>query len=137
MPVPSSFDYAVVRVVPRVERGEFINAGVVVFCLEKKLLRAKVIVDPARLQALWPEIDVELVRRHLDAITKVAAGVTDAGPIGRLSLRERFHWLVSPRSTIIQVSPVHTGLCEDPEGIVEELWQRLVELPSPLPPVSS
>lgn len=137
MPVPSSFDYAVVRVVPRVERGEFINAGVVVFCLERRFLEARVVVDEARLKALWPGIDVDLVRRHLEAIPKIAAGDASAGPIARLSQRERFHWLVSPRSTIIQVSPVHTGLCEEePEGMVEDLARRLLETPSPLPPVS-
>ena len=128
MPVPSSFDYAVVRVVPRVERGEFINAGVIVFCLERRFLAARVAVDEARLKALWPEIDLELVRRHLEAIPKIAAGDPAAGPIARLPQRERFHWLVSPRSTIIQVSEVHTGLCEEePEGMVEELAKRLVE----------
>lgn len=127
MPVPSSFDYAVVRVVPRVERGEFINAGVIVFCLEHKFLEARVVVDEARLKALWPEIDVDLVRRHLEAIPKIAAGDISAGPIARLSLRERFHWLVSPRSTIIQVSPVHTGLCEEgPASAVGELAKRLL-----------
>lgn len=131
MPVPSSFDYAVVRVVPRVERGEFINAGVVVFCLERRFLEARVVVDEARLKALWPEIDVELVRRHLEAIPKIAAGDVSAGPIARLSQRERFHWLVSPRSTIIQVSPVHTGLCdEEAEGMIEELSRRLLDHPS-------
>ena len=131
MPVPSSFDYAVVRVVPRVERGEFINAGVVVFCLERRLLEARVVVDEARLKALWPEIDLELVRRHLEAIPKIAAGDASAGPIAKLSQRERFHWLVSPRSTIIQVSPVHTGLCdEEPEGMIEELSQRLLASPT-------
>jgi len=127
VPVPSSFDYAVVRVVPRVERGEFINAGVIVFCLEHKFLEARVVVDEARLKALWPEIDVDLVRRHLEAIPKIAAGDISAGPIARLSLRERFHWLVSPRSTIIQVSPVHTGLCEEgPASAVGELAKRLL-----------
>jgi hypothetical protein len=116
-----------------VERGEFINAGVIVFCLERKFLEARVVVDETRLRALWPEMDVELVRRHLEAIPKIAAGDPAAGPIARLSLRERFHWLVSPRSTIIQVSPVHTGLCEEePTGMVDELAQRL--LGSPLPP---
>lgn len=131
MPVPSSFDYAVVRVVPRVERGEFINAGVVVFCLERRFLQARVVVDEARLKALWPEIDLDLVRRHLEAIPKIAAGDVSAGPIARLSQRERFHWLVSPRSTIIQVSPVHTGLCdEEPEGMIEELSRRLLDHPS-------
>jgi hypothetical protein len=128
--VSSSFDYSVVRVVPRVERGEFINAGVIVFCLEHKFLEARVLVDEARLRALWPEVDVDLVRRHLEAIPKVAAGDPSAGPIARLSQRERFHWLVSPRSTIIQVSPVHTGLCEGvPADAINALAQRLMGSP--------
>lgn len=128
MPVPSSFDYAVVRVVPRVEREEFINAGVIVFCLEHRFLAARVVVDEARLKALWPKLDVDLVRRHLEAIPKVAAGDLSAGPIAKLSQRERFHWLVSPRSTIIQVSPVHTGLCEEgPENMIEELAERFLK----------
>jgi hypothetical protein len=128
VPVPSSFDYAIVRVVPRVERGEFINAGVIVFCLEHKFLEARVSVDEARLKALWPAIDLDLVRRHLEAIPRVAAGDPSAGPIAQLSQRERFHWLVSPRSTIIQVSPVHTGLCEErPGGVLEELTNRLLD----------
>jgi hypothetical protein len=131
VPVPSSFDYAIVRVVPRVERGEFINAGVIVFCLEHKFLEARVVVDEARLKALWPGIDLELVRRHLEAIPRVAAGDPSAGPIARLSQRERFHWLVSPRSTIIQVSPVHTGLCEEaPGSMVDALARRLLGVPA-------
>jgi hypothetical protein len=129
VPVPSSFDYAVVRVVPRVERGEFINAGVIVFCLERRYLEARVVVDEARLRALWPELDVELVRKHLEAIPKIAAGALSAGPIARLSQRERFHWLVSPRSTIIQVSPVHSGICEEPENTVDKLAERLLGIP--------
>jgi hypothetical protein len=128
VPVPSSFDYAVVRVVPRVERGEFINAGVIVFCLEHRFLEARVQVDEARLKALWPEIDLELVRKHLEAIPRICAGDATAGPIARLSQRERFHWLVSPRSTIIQVSPVHSGLCEEPGQTVEQLSRRLLEV---------
>jgi len=130
VPVPSSFDYAVVRVVPRVERGEFINAGVILFCLEHRFLEARVQVDEARLKALWPEIDIELVRKHLEAIPKICAGDPSAGPIAQLSQRERFHWLVSPRSTIIQVSPVHTGLCETPKltmgQTIEQLSRRLL-----------
>ncbi|MCU1222610.1 MAG: hypothetical protein JWQ42_703 [Edaphobacter sp.] len=128
MPVPSSFDYAVVRVVPRVERGEFINAGVIVFCLEHRFLEARVQVDEARLKALWPEVDLELVRKHLEAIPRICAGDVTAGPIARLSQRERFHWLVSPRSTIIQVSPVHSGLCEEPGMTVEKLSRRLLDV---------
>jgi hypothetical protein len=121
----SSFDYAVVRVVPRVEREEFINAGVIVFCLEKNFLAARVRVNEERLKAIWPDVDVDLVRRHLEAFTKVSAGDPSAGPIAKLSLRERFHWLVSPRSTMIQVSPVHSGICGDPAKSLDRLFERL------------
>jgi hypothetical protein len=129
MPARSSFDYAVIRVVPRVERGELINAGVILLALTKDFLAARVEVDEPRLRALWPEIDVDLVRQHLEAIPKICAGTPDSGPIGRLSLRERFHWLVAPRSTIIQVSPVHAGLCDHPERALEELFRQTVRLP--------
>lgn len=125
----SSFDYAIVRVVPRVEREELVNAGVILFCLERDFLAARVEVNEPRLRALWPEIDVELVRQHLEAIPRICAGGPDAGPIGRLSLRERFHWLVAPRSTIIQVSPVHGGLCESPERALDELFRQMVFVP--------
>jgi len=129
MPAPSSFDYAIIRVVPRVERGELVNAGVILFCLEQDFLQARVEVNEARLRALWPEIDLELVRQHLEAIPKICAGSPEAGPIARLSLRERFHWLVAPRSTMIQVSPVHSGLCETPERALDELFGQTVQLP--------
>lgn len=125
MSAQSSFDYAVIRVVPRVDREEFVNAGVIVFCLEKNFLAAKVHVNEERLRALWPEIDIDLIQRHLEAFPKISAGDPDAGPIARLSLRERFHWLVSPRSTIIQVSPVHTGICGDPQQSLDRLFERL------------
>ena len=126
MSAQSSFDYTVIRVVPRVEREEFVNAGVIVFCLEQNFLAAKVHVDGERLKALWPEVDVDLIRQHLGAFPKISAGDPSAGPIARLSLRERFHWLVSPRSTIIQVSPVHTGICDEPEKVVEHLMKRIL-----------
>jgi hypothetical protein len=129
MPALSSFDYAVIRVMPRVERGELLNAGVILFCLGKDFLRARVEVNEPRLCALWPEIDLDLVRQHLEAIPKICAGAPDAGPIARLSLRERFHWLVAPRSTMIQVSPVHTGLCDEPERALDELFCQAVRLP--------
>lgn len=125
MPGPS-FDYAVIRVVPRVDRGELINAGVILFCLQKDFLAARVEVDEARLRALWPGVDVDLVRQHLQAIPRICAGDPDAGPIARLSLRERFHWLVSPRSTMIQISPVHSGLCEHPESALDDLFAKMV-----------
>ena len=130
MPALSSFDYAVVRVVPRVEREEFVNAGVILFCLERDFLAAKVELDEPRVRALWPEADVELIRQHLEAIPRICAGSPDAGPIARLSQRERFHWLVSPRSTVIQVSPVHTGLCDDPERALDDLFRKMVLPPA-------
>ncbi len=124
--MPASFDYAIVRVVPRVERQEFINAGVIAFCLEKKFLAARIRLNDERLKALWPEADVALIRDHLAAIERVCAGDAGAGPIAALSERERFHWLVSARSTIIQTSPVHSGLCDATDGILEQLEQRFL-----------
>ena len=126
MPTPASFDYAAIRVVPRVERQEFINAGVVVFCLEKHYLEARIHLAPERLKALWPEIDVDLVKEHLAAFSRICAGDPDAGPIARLSQRERFHWLIAARSTIIQTSPVHTGVCDGTEGLLDRLERELL-----------
>jgi len=124
--MPASFDYAIVRVVPRVERQEFINAGVVAFCLEKKYLGARIRLDEQRLKALWPDADIALIRDHLEAIERVCAGDPAAGPIAALSQRERFHWLVSARSTIIQTSPVHSGLCDSTGLILDQLEQRFL-----------
>ena len=121
MPAPVTFDYAVLRVVPRVERQEFINAGVVVFCLEKKYLDARIHLDVNRLTALWPEVEADLVREHLEAIPRICMGDPAGGPIAKLSQRERFHWLTSPRSTIIQPSPVHTGVCDNTDGVLDRL----------------
>ena len=129
--MPASFDYAIVRVVPRVERQEFINAGVIAFCLEKKFLGARIRLDEQRLKALWPDADVALIREHLTAIERIAAGDTAGGPIAALTLRERFHWLVSARSTMIQTSPVHSGLCEGTDGILEQLEQRFLGTKGP------
>ena len=129
MPSNSSFDYAVLRVVPRPEREEFVNVGVVLFCLERDFLGARVELDEERVRALWPEADLPLLREHLRSIPRICAGGEGSGPIGKLSPRERFHWLVAPRSTAIQVSPVHSGLCGDPERALEELVRRVVRLP--------
>ena len=128
MPAPASFDYALVRVVPRVEREEFVNAGVVLFCLTRDFLGARVALDRDRVRALSPgaDLDLDLVEEHLAAVPRIAAGGEGSGPIGRLSRRERFHWLVAPRSTVIQVGPVHAGLCADPEGALDGLFQRMV-----------
>jgi hypothetical protein len=126
--MPASFDYAIVRVVPRVEREEFINAGVIVFCLEKRYLDARIRLDEARLKALWPEVDMALVREHLSAISRICAGDPEAGPIAELSLRERFHWLVAARSTMIQTSPTHTGLCEGTEDLLDRLERQFLAI---------
>lgn len=128
MPAPCSFDYAIVRVVPHVEREEFVNAGVIVFCDAKDFLGARIELDEARLLALAPDVDVPLVRRHLDAIPSVCAGGGDAGPIGRLPPRERWRWLVAPRSTILQTSAPHVGLGDDPEAAIDQLLDRAVRV---------
>ena len=128
MPDRCLYDYAVIRVVPRVDRGEFVNAGVILSCPSKGFLEARIALDEARLLALAPEADLETIRTHLAVIPAICAGGPDAGPIGQLSKRERFHWLVAPRSTIIQPSPAHTGLCDDPEAAMERLMETMVRI---------
>ncbi|HLI09564.1 MAG TPA: DUF3037 domain-containing protein [Ktedonobacteraceae bacterium] len=131
MPAPSSYDYAIIRIVPYVERGEFINVGVILFCRTRRFLGMLFSLDTNRLQALAPDIDIEDVRRELANMQRIAKGGKEAGPIGSLSPSERFHWLVSPRSTIIQTSPVHSGLCTDPQAALDHLLKTMV-----LPPQS-
>jgi hypothetical protein len=120
------FQYAIIRVVPRVERGECMNAGVVLLCRSKRFLAARIGLDVARLQALAPGIDPATIEEHLAAIERVAAGDPEAGPIARLGQGERFHWLVAPSSTVIQPSEVHTGLSDDPGAELNHLFERLV-----------
>jgi len=122
-----AFDYAIVRVVPRVDRGEFINAGVILFCSTRGYLDARIELSRERLLALDPTIDVALVESHLAVIPKVCAGGGDAGSIGELPQRARFHWLVAPRSTMIQMSPMHSGVHRDPETALEGLFRKLVQ----------
>jgi len=126
VPATHSYDFAAIRVVPRVDREEFVNAGVVVFCRTLKFLKAKIEVNEARLKALWPDLDLAEIRGHLESIPQICAGDRDGGPIAALPMADRFHWIVAPRSTMIQVSPVHSGICETAEGVVEELFERLV-----------
>jgi Protein of unknown function (DUF3037) len=123
---PSPFQYAIVRVVPRVERGECINAGVVLFCRPRRFLAATIALDEERLRALAPDVDLDAVRGHLAALERIAAGDPEAGPIAALAPSERFHWLVAPSSTIIQCSAVHTGLSDDPARELHHLVARLV-----------
>ena len=122
----ASFDYAVIRVVPRVEREEFINIGVIVQCRERRFLEARIELDERRLRALWPALDLESLRLHTQAIVQIAAGDPTAGPIARLSQSERFHWLTSPRSTILQTSAVHTGICTTTTDLLHRIYRQLL-----------
>jgi hypothetical protein len=121
-----TYDYAIVRVVPRVERGEFVNAGIILSCDVERILRACIELDEAALLALDAGVDLELVRSTLATIPAICAGGADAGAIGKLSARERFHWLVSPKSTIVQTSPVHTGQCNDLHAALEHLMNKMI-----------
>ena len=120
------YDYAVVRVVPCVDCGEFVNAGVIVSCQTRDFLAARIELDAPRLLALDPNADLESIRMNLQSIMRICEGGSQAGPIGALTQRERFHWLVAPRSTIIQTSPVHSGRCGDPREVIEHLLDTMV-----------
>ena len=126
MPARASFSYSIVRVVPDVVREEFINAGVILYSPARDSLRARIDLHEARLFALAEGADLALVRNHLEAIARICAGGEGAGAVGLLPLRERWHWLVAPRSTIIQTSSPHAGLCDDPESEIERLLERVV-----------
>jgi hypothetical protein len=126
VPAPSPFEYAIVRVVPHVEREEFVNAGAIVFCDAHDYLSARISLDENRLLALAPDADLALVRRHLEAIPLICEGGPSAGPIGQLTKRERWRWLVSTRSTILQTSQPHAGLGEDPGAFLERLLEKVV-----------
>ena len=126
-----SYDYAIVRVVPRVDREEFVNVGVILACQSRDFLEARIELDIKRLAALDPNADLATIQTHLQGIPLVAIGGVQAGPIGKLTQRERFHWLVAPRSTIIQTSAVHTRLCRDPAAALEHLLITMVRLTQP------
>ncbi len=125
-----AYDYAIIRAVPRVERGETINVGVILSCPDVDFLEARIELDEPRLLALDDSVDLDAVRAHLATIPLVCRGGPDAGAIGELPPRSRFHWLVSPRSTIIQVSPVHTGRTSDPAACLDRLLDTMVRRPS-------
>jgi Protein of unknown function (DUF3037) len=121
-----TYDYAVVRVVPRVERGEFVNAGIILSCDVERFLRAAIDLDEDALLALDMHADLDLIKNTLASIPAICAGGAAAGDIGRLSARERFHWLVAPRSTMVQTSPVHTGRCKDLHGALDHLMSTMI-----------
>ncbi|HET6546769.1 MAG TPA: DUF3037 domain-containing protein [Rhodanobacteraceae bacterium] len=128
MPDHLSYDYAVIRVVPRVEREEFLNVGAIVSCPSSGFLEARIELDEQRLMAFAPTIDIESIRIALATIPVICAGGAGSGAIGRLSPRERFHWLVAPRSSVVQTSPVHTGRCTDPVCVLEHLLDAMVRV---------
>lgn len=132
MPTRSAFEYAVLRVVPRVERGECINVGVVLFCRGRRYLNARIEVDRVRISAFAPHLDVDEIVEQLALISPICEGGAAAGPIGLLPQAERFRWLVAPRSTIVQPSPVHCGICLEPQMALEQLLASMVS-PVPLP----
>ena len=129
MPEICTFDYAVIRIVPRVEREEFINAGVIVSCQKRRFLEARSEIDARRFSAFAPHMNLIEIQKYLKTIPLICSGDESAGAIGRLPMRARFDWLVAPRSTIIQMSPVHSGICEDPETALEQLLEKMVRLP--------
>jgi Protein of unknown function (DUF3037) len=126
VPARVPFDYVIVRVVPRVDRDEFVNAGVILHAPAAGFLGCTMALPATRLRALAPDLDLEIVGRHLDAVAAVCAGDAGAGPIARLNPSERFHWLSAPRSTVIQPSPTHTGICDDPGVALARLYERAV-----------
>lgn len=123
------FEYAIIRVVPHIEREEFINVGVILSCQSAGFLDAMFDIDAVRLKGLAPELDIEEIQAHLEAIRLICEGGHKAGSIGRLPRRARFDWLVAPRSTIIQTSAVHTGLCSNPQHALEQLLRKMVSVP--------
>lgn len=128
--MPHTYEWAVLRVVPRVERCEFVNVGVVVYCQALDYLACSVVEDLGRAQALDPTLDVEGVRAHLAAVRAVCEGSPEAGANGARKPGERFRWLVAPRSTVVQPSPVHTGITESPDAELADLTARMVAPPA-------
>jgi hypothetical protein len=120
------YEYAVIRVLPRVDREEFLNVGVLLYCQSQNFLRAACSMNESRLKAFAADVKPEVLREHLESVERICSGGKDAGPIGRLSIGERFRWLTAPRSTVVQTSPVHTGLTRDAEATLQDLMEKLV-----------
>jgi hypothetical protein len=126
MHAPNSYDYALIQLVPSVERGECLNVGVILFCRTLGFLGARVHLNTGRALALFPNLDLAVIQQQLDDMILISQGGPEAGQLGKMSQSERFHWLVSPRSTVIQISPVHEGVCDDPEAALEHLLKTMV-----------
>ncbi len=121
-----TYDYAVIRAVPRVERGEFVNVGVIVWCAPQRFLKALLLVDEKKIRALDPKADTEAIQAGAAAIATTCKGGPEAGDLGKLSLSERFNWLIAPRSTVLQTSPVHIGRGSDLEQALEKIFNEMV-----------
>lgn len=126
MPEVHSFEYATIRVVPKVEREEFLNVGVILYCPAAKFLGTKIILREEKLLNLCNKTDIEEVKRHLDALEQICAGTALASPIAKLDIASRFRWLTAARSTVVQSSKVHPGLCTDPKDKLERLFTEMV-----------
>ena len=126
MPDKDLFEYAVIRIVPRVEREEFVNAGVILYCPKQRFLKARYIMEPERIQALCPDADIDLIAKNLHSLEQISHGAKDAGPIALLDIPSRFRWLTATRSTVVQTSHPHPGLCTDAAAKLEQLFDQLV-----------
>jgi len=126
MPERTLFEYAVIRVVPRVEREEFLNIGIVLYCAKQKFLQAKYLINEDRLHSFCGEIDIDELKQHLCSFERICNGQKDAGPIGQLDIASRFRWLTATRSTVVQASKVHPGFCVDAATTLDKLFEQLV-----------
>jgi hypothetical protein len=129
VPERRDFQYTILRIVPRIERGERINVGVVVYCPQRRFLGIRIGLDPGRLRALAPDLDAAAVEPHLEAIAAVVAGEPSAGPLAEMPPSDRFGWVAAKSSTVIQPSEVHTGMTGDPQATLEHLFRSLVRAP--------
>ncbi len=126
MPEKDLFEYAIVRIVPKVEREEFINVGVILYCAKQKFLQAIFSINEERLRAFCTKTDLAELKEHLNSYNNICKGTPDSGPIGQLDLASRFRWLTATRSTVVQSSKVHPGLSEDPAETLQKLFTQLV-----------
>lgn len=126
MPGEFTYDYAIIRIVPRVDRGEQMNVGVILSCVDSDFLDLRLALDESRLRALDPTVDLESVQAGLTTLKAVCAGGSEAGPVGEMPPRARFRWLVSPKSTVVQTSAVHTGRTNNPQAALQHLFETMV-----------
>ena len=127
MPEKQLYEYAVIRVVPRVDREEFLNVGIILFCKKQSIIKCRYELNRDKLLHVFPELDIDEVEEYLESFQKICEGTEDAGPIGKLDLPSRFRWLTATRSTVVQTSKTHPGLCTDMDKNLEHLFEQLVK----------